>query len=284
MLPKPPRARTTVGLVFEPVTENREPQEQADREPEDAKTCFVISPIGEPGTERRRKSDQTFRHLIKPVVEARGYRAMRAHEDDRPGIVTSQVIQRVADADLVVADLTDHNPNVFYELAIRHARQLPLVQVIARDQQLPFDVASMRTVFFDIHDLDDVDRAKGEVARHVDSVMENFQPVETPISVAQQMKQLWESETPADRLLAELVSDVAALRSDFDADKRARDRQVPMTWTTSALKGPLREVDFQSISNVDAVIGGDPAPFTYVRDLDELERSGSSKKKDQGDE
>ena len=52
----------------------------------------------------------------------------------------------MADADLVVADLTDHNPNVFYELAIRHALQLPLVQLIDSAQDLPFDIKAMRTV------------------------------------------------------------------------------------------------------------------------------------------
>ena len=70
----------------------------------------------------------------------------RADSLTRPGIITNQVIQLVADADLVVADLTDHNPNVFYELAIRHALQLPLVRLIDRAQDLPFDIKVMRTV------------------------------------------------------------------------------------------------------------------------------------------
>ena len=47
-----------------------------------------------------------------------GYEAVRADEIAEPGSITSQIMQRIFDDDLVVADLTDHNPNVFYELSV----------------------------------------------------------------------------------------------------------------------------------------------------------------------
>jgi hypothetical protein len=81
----------------------------------------------------------------------------------RPGVITSQVLTAVADSDLVVADLTDHNPNVFYELAIRHAVQRPVVQLIDAAQELPFDVANMRTIYVDIHDLDSAEDERTEL-------------------------------------------------------------------------------------------------------------------------
>jgi len=69
---------------------------------------------------------------------------MRADELAEPGIITSQVIQHIVDDQLVIADLTERNPNVFYELALRHALRKPVVQIIHRGEAIPFDVAGMR--------------------------------------------------------------------------------------------------------------------------------------------
>jgi hypothetical protein len=128
---------------------------------ETPKTCFVIAPIGDDGTDTRERSDKVLRHIITPVVTDLGYEAVRADQLAEPGLISSQVIQHVTDDPLVIADLTERNPNVFYELAIPHALRKPLVQLIAKGERIPFDVAGMRTIEVDIHDLDSVEAAKG---------------------------------------------------------------------------------------------------------------------------
>jgi hypothetical protein len=89
------------------------------------KTCFVIAPIGEPASEIRKRSDQVFTYVITPAVQECGYTALRADQISEPGLIDSQVIERIVNDPLVIADLTGHNPNVFYELALRHALSLP---------------------------------------------------------------------------------------------------------------------------------------------------------------
>jgi hypothetical protein len=74
-----------------------------------------------------------------------------------------------------VADLTERNPNVFYELAIRHAIRKPLIQIIKSDEQIPFDVAGTRTIPVDHRDLDSVEFAKAEIVRQIDAL--NGRPV-----------------------------------------------------------------------------------------------------------
>jgi hypothetical protein len=88
-------------------------------------TCFVIAPIGEPASEIRKRSDQVFTYVITPAVQECGYTALRADQISEPGLIDSQVIERIVNDPLVIADLTGHNPNVFYELALRHALSLP---------------------------------------------------------------------------------------------------------------------------------------------------------------
>jgi hypothetical protein len=156
--------------------------------------CFVIAPIGDPETEIRKRSDQVLKHIIRPVVEAKGYKAKRADEIAEPGMITGQVIQHIINDPLVVADLTDRNPNVFYELALRHALRKPLVQIIQKDQIIPFDVAGMRTILVDHRDLDSVAEAKIEMAKQVEAIEKPDAKIESPISVAVDLQSLRQSD------------------------------------------------------------------------------------------
>jgi hypothetical protein len=110
------------------------------------KTCFVIAPIGKDGSDTRERSDTTFAYIIEPAAKECGYKALRADHIEESGNVTLQVIRRLLEDHIVVADLTDHNPNVFYELAIRHFSQKPAIHLIADGQTIPFDVATQRTI------------------------------------------------------------------------------------------------------------------------------------------
>jgi phage gp29-like protein len=84
-------------------------QEKQERE----KLCFVIAPIGEEGSDVRRRSDQVLKHVIAPAAKECGYETIRADKISEPGMITSQVIQHLLEDALVIADLTGRNPNVF---------------------------------------------------------------------------------------------------------------------------------------------------------------------------
>lgn len=178
----------------------------------DDKICFVIAPIGEPESETRRRSDQILRHVIRPAVVTRGYKAVRADEINEPGIITNQVIQHVVDDPLIVADLTERNPNVFYELAIRHAIRKPFIQLIDKSENIPFDVAVTRIIPVDHHDLDSVEVAKTKIIEQINALESDPSDLETPISVALELQVLRQSENPEKRSLADLVSAMSDIR------------------------------------------------------------------------
>ena len=148
------------------------------------KLCFVIAPIGEPDSDTRKRSDQVLQYVITPAVSQVGYEPIRADQIDKPGIITNQVIQHIVSDPLVVADLTEHNPNVFYGLAVRHTLRLPLVQIIGVKDSIPFDVASARTIKVDHNDLDSVNTAIGEIVRQIRALEADPSGFDTPISAA----------------------------------------------------------------------------------------------------
>lgn len=111
--------------------------------------CFIVCPIGDALSDVRKRSDGFLREVIRPVAEDLGYIVERADEDKSPGIVTDSIVNKIIDADLVIADLHGHNPNVMYEVAIRHATDKPLVQMAEFGESLPFDIGGLNTVFYD---------------------------------------------------------------------------------------------------------------------------------------
>jgi hypothetical protein len=128
-------------------------------------------------------------------------------------MITSQVIQHIVEDPLVIADLTDRNPNVFYELAIRHAIRKPLVQIIKKGEQIPFDVAGTRTINLDHHDMDSVEDAKREIASQIQALEKDSTKLETPISVSLDLQTLRQSDNPEQRSLADVLSVISEIRS-----------------------------------------------------------------------
>ena len=157
---------------------------------EEEQLCFVIAPIGEEGSDIRRRSDQVLKHIIAPAAEECGYKTIRADSISEPGMITSQVIQHLLDDALVIADLTGHNPNVFYELAVRHFIRKPVVQIIQIGEPIPFNVTQSRTIQVDHHDLDSVARCRDDLIKQIRSVEKGPGKVDNPISVAIDMETL----------------------------------------------------------------------------------------------
>lgn len=184
-----------------------------NKERKTTKKCFVIAPIGEEGSEIRERSDKVLEHIIKPPVEECGYETIRADEISEPGIITSQIIQHLIDDDLVIADLTGRNPNVYYELAVRHVVKKPIVQLIQAGETIPFDVAGTRTIHVDYRDLDSVANCKSELVKQIRSVEKDPSRVDTPISVAIDLQSLHRSENPLEKSNVEIISMLQELRS-----------------------------------------------------------------------
>ena len=102
-----------------------------------SRVCFVIAPIGADESDWRKHSDLIQAHLVEPAMQELGLTIIRADQIDKPGMITSQIIEHIVHAGLVVADLSFHNPNVFYELALRHATGKPTIHLIRAEDKIP---------------------------------------------------------------------------------------------------------------------------------------------------
>lgn len=133
-------------------------------------TCFVIAPIGDEESEERRHSDMVLEALIRRALEQE-WEVVRADQITTPGMISAQVIDHLLHSGLVIADLSFHNPNVFYELAIRHVMGLPTVHIVRRGDGIPFDLKDFRTITIDTEDkyelVAKLETYRAEIANHV---------------------------------------------------------------------------------------------------------------------
>jgi hypothetical protein len=184
-------------------------------EKEKQKSCFVVGPIGALGTEVRRGADWLLRGIIRPVLSAEpfNYDVKRADEYADPVNITDQVINAISDADLVVADLTGHNPNAFYELAFRHTEQKPVVHMIRDGEEIPFDIKDYRAVKYRLEDFEDHQKARRDLAAQVKAVEAPGYTVSNPIIKARGFKELAQSSEPKDKLIADMQVAVQRLGS-----------------------------------------------------------------------
>lgn len=146
------------------------------------------------------------------------------------GLITKAIIEQIISSDLVIADLTGSNPNVFYELAIRHSYRKPAIQIIKGTVDIPFDVANVRTVSYEIT------LAGAEVAkREISSMMETIESgdiVHNPVSEVGTMLNISENSMKENKeALSALLMEIQRIPENFNTlEKNIETRLSQMAY------------------------------------------------------
>ena len=185
------------------------------------KKCFVISVIGDKGTPERKQSDQVLKHIVKAALGS-NYEIERGDESDNPGAITPQIIESILEADLVVADLSGSNPNVFYELAVAHGYRKPTVHLLKEGDTPPFDVKDMRLIPYTM-DPDDLEDARGLLKKLAERAEKSPEKATTPLSAAGRFIAFEKSGNPEADSTMEMVKSVDSLTTQV----RRMLRQYP---------------------------------------------------------
>ena len=196
------------------------------------KKCFYICPIGSADSDTRKKTDGLLREGVRPTLKEMGFDVTASHEMPKPGSITTQVVQRLLGDDLVVADLTgnqDPNPNVMYELAIRHAKGLPVVTIAENGTRLPFDISDERTIFFN-RDLFGLSDFKVSLRKATEATLES-PTTDNPIYRAVREKVIFED---VDRTGTDVTRELLALIREM------RDSEVIVSRQNLAKDSPFR--------------------------------------------
>lgn len=106
------------------------------------KNCFVIMPF-------EGWFNSYYEKIYLPAIKEAGIIAIRADDLNRVGNIVNDIWKKTKEADIILADLTGQNPNVFYELGLAHAMSKPVIIITASIDDVPFDLRSQRVIEFD---------------------------------------------------------------------------------------------------------------------------------------
>ncbi len=149
------------------------------------RTCFLICPIGDEGSQIRKDSDDLLELVILSALERFNFNVIRADKIPSPSVITNDIIKHVQNSDLCIIDLTGSNPNVFYECGRRHETGKPFIQLIRKGEKLPFDVSSIRTIEYDITSPRSTHDSVVAIQKFVEELeTAGFQPVSSGISLS----------------------------------------------------------------------------------------------------
>lgn len=179
------------------------------------KQCFVVSPIGEEGSAIRSNADKLFKYILKPVCEKCDFEAIRVDQINDADSIMQTIIKHLEEADLVIADVSGCNPNVFYEIGYRARTKKPIIHLKTKEERLPFDINTIRTLEYDLTDLDSVEEIKRRLVKTIKSfnyvdIEENSEceePENTQSSIMPLLYQILDS-------ISELKSEVKNVNSE----------------------------------------------------------------------
>ena len=195
------------------------------------RTCFVISPIGDPGTDTRKSADRFFNLIVLPAVERFGFSTERADKLTGAGSISEDILRRIQESDLCIVDLTGHNPNVFYECGRRHETGRSCIQLIGESEVIPFDLSGVRTIKYSLSDAESARAAVLEVQNFISKL--EAQGFSEPSSGASMSA------------IAEVLNRIERRLTGMESAQRP----VAKTSATTLLQNPLRTMQEAMIQN-----------------------------------
>lgn len=130
----------------------------------DEKTCFVIMPFASTQSCNQIEWTEIFKNMIKPAVEDSGYPYICKRSEALMGNIIENILDELNRADIVIGDLTDRNPNVYYELGVRHALRDSTILIAQKLDDIPFDLRSHAIQIYDWKTLDGRKEFKKRIA------------------------------------------------------------------------------------------------------------------------
>lgn len=184
---------------------------------EQGRKCFIITPIGSENSDIFRKAKGVIESVIKPVLKEYGFDDIKpAYEINVSGMINTQIINRIIDDDLVVANLTGNNPNVMYELCLRHVVAKPIIHICESGTSLPFDIKDNRTIFY-TNDMLGVEELKDVINKFMCEMDFNAEYMDNPVYSAYKYgKLLKETQGTETNEILKMLMDISGKLTEIE--------------------------------------------------------------------
>jgi len=194
-----------------------------------------------------------------------------SHRISDSGSVTNTIIRKVYESDLVIANLTGNNPNVMYEVALRHASAKPIIHITENIRELPFDISDQRTIPY-VDDIAGAYQLKKELQEMLNGI-DYLKPAINPITLALKNTNLINipegMSKDFNETLLELVDNVKQIRATvmLPRDTKETERPILVEWKQKPYGEEM------------AKLAGERILQYYITQFDEEKRKGKDKDK-----
>lgn len=183
--------------------------------------------------ENRRSTWLSFTDLdgaegrIKPTVESiqipeKSNETISCHRADkaaRPGEIITHVIENLVSADIVIADLSGRNPNVFYESGVRHSVNNNTILIADNLDDVPFDLRGLRTIAYK-WDAEQMLKLRRSLKNAIIEIMEESDKIDNPVRRylynREVEKLINEPSPPGYDVVKTILNEMSSLRKAFN--------------------------------------------------------------------
>lgn len=213
--------------------------------------CFVIMPFGNPRVDADavRRSESVFSKWIKQAVEAiddpdnegQQIECTRADRRHTTGVVIEDIAEQLVESDIVIADLSGRNANVFYELGVRHATNVNTILIAADEEDVPFDLRHLRTFFYR-YEPDSMLQLQENLRAAILEIVRDRERIDNPVRrylFEREARKLRQNSPPGYDVVRDILGELARMRSEFAAEL-ARVQSLVKSATTTHIQGDAR--------------------------------------------
>jgi hypothetical protein len=222
--------------------------------------CFVLMPISDVHGYDAGHFARVYEHLLKPAIIAAGYTPVRADDAVKTDYIVVGIIQKIVESEMVICDFSARNPNVMYELGIRHAFNKPVALIKDSRTEKVFDIQGLRHTEYD--ESLRIDSVQKDIARISAAISETAKAGPEGMNSVVQLAGIKAAEVPAGQTVSPdtqlLLSAIGTLERRIDTiEVRGRsnarffriedDKVIFADGTEAELQDSVLDRDFNSV-------------------------------------
>lgn len=188
---------------------------QSKTEISEKPVCFVLMPIADVHGYEPGHFGRVYEHLLKPAIIAAGYMPVRADDTVKTDYIVVGIIQNIVESAMVLCDFSARNPNVMYELGIRHAFNKPVVLIRDKKTDKIFDIQGLRYTEYD--ESLRIDSVNKDIGKITSTISETAAITGKDMNSIVQLAGIKTAEVPAGQTIS---SDTKLLLSTFSNFER----------------------------------------------------------------
>lgn len=187
-------------------------------------TCFVIMPISDVPGYGPGHFSRVYEYLLRPSIEAAGFEAVRADDEIKTDYIVTGIIKKIVESDMVLCDISTKNPNVMYELGIRHAFEKKVAIIKDKSTEKIFDIQGLR--YYEYTESLRIDAVNNDIAKIKEIILKTYHSKEDDFNSVVSLAMIQPANLPHTKELNKELKFVLGAINDLEKKLTPSNRKI----------------------------------------------------------